>query len=97
MKSKTHPSPITHKPRDPEAEKIVGYFLVAFNDNPDHEYPFDVRKDGSIWPQLDPDPINRTMFSRYLADPNLHHVRFSQCTPTGDRDVEHDPWPSKRS
>jgi hypothetical protein len=95
-KSKLHPHPLKNRPRDPELEEIVGWFMVGFNDNPDHEYSFQVSKDGTIAPQLDlvdSEPTCRLTFFRYIAERELHHVRFVQRTGTdAGKEIEHDPW-----
>ena len=88
--SKAHPNPLARSPRDPELEAIVGWFMVAFEPDRDHEYPFVVKRDGSIMPELDElDASCKDMFRRYLADPKLSSVRFIQNRPEGDREIKH--------
>lgn len=81
----THPSPFAYQKRailsNPDA---VGWFLVAFNPDPNHEYPFILHRDGTILPEIDlieVTPNDRETFARYLADPELHHVGFVQQKP----------------
>jgi hypothetical protein len=74
---------------------IVGFFMIGFNDDPNHEYPFEVKQDGTILPMTnyqDGNPAYPQSFYKYLADPTLHHVRFIQVDGGELRDVEHDPW-----
>lgn len=98
MPDRSHPSPLKYKPMDHDDHEIIGWFMVGFKDDPDHEYPFVVKRDGTILPELDLvdlEPSNQTMFYRYLADTTLHHVRFIQSRFAGDttgRDIKHNPW-----
>ena len=58
---------------------IIGCFMVAFNRDPDHEYSFTVRNDGTILPtHLKDSQSNKTLFYEFLQDPDLHHVLFIQ-------------------
>ena len=38
--------------RDPEWESLIGWFMVGFQDDPDHEYEFNVRVRGTILPDI---------------------------------------------
>ena len=98
MPGKKHPNPLLCKPIAPEDREIIGWFLIGFREDPDHEYSFVVKRDGTILPELDLvdlEPTNEAMFYQYLSDPNIHHVRFVQSLFLGDttgRDVKYDPW-----
>ncbi len=87
-----HPSPFSYRKRPVlQNEEVVGYFMVAFNDDPDHEYPFALYKDGTILPELDlmeALPKDRTMFARYLGDPTFHHLRYSQQVAISPDELE---------
>lgn len=77
--SNKHPNPIINQPRDFESEEIVGWFMIAFKDDPDHEYPFVVKKDGSILPEINNlNESSKLLFAKYLSDREFHHVNFIQ-------------------
>ena len=86
--------PLPKKPRDLESEQIVGWFMVAFEDAPDHEYSFAVNANGDILAEgLDLDfRENKIVFPKMLAEQNLRSVRYIQNTLRGDRHVEHNPY-----
>lgn len=94
--AESHPNPLQHPPRDVEGEDIVGWFMIGFRStDPNHEYPFEVKKDGSILPMIDlvdGSPKLPHLFWDYLADPDIHHVRFNQNCPEGTVNINHDPW-----
>ncbi len=91
---KPHPLPI--KVRNVENDDTVGWFMVAFNDAPDHEYSFAVHANGDIVAEGLQDEYERRemklIFPRMLTDANLRSVRFIQRGRRGDRHVEHNPY-----
>jgi hypothetical protein len=78
----SHPHPLASPKRDIEGEDIIGWFLIGFNIDPDHEYSFDVYKDGKIYPQIPTLELEEKekLFYKYLGDPDFHHVRFIKRT-----------------
>jgi hypothetical protein len=75
----SHPTPFDYPVKNPELDEIVGWFMIGFNADPDHEYSFAVRKDNTILPELDligEEKKMTTMFFDYLKAPDFHHVRY---------------------
>ena len=76
-----HPSPFSYSLReDLEVdENIVGWFLVSFTNDVNHEYPFEVHKSGDILPVsfvTNETVGDQQIFIKYLTDPTLHSVTF---------------------
>lgn len=91
------PLPLTYPIRDFGNEDVIGYFLVAFNPDYNHEYPFIAYKNGKVFPELNFAGTPRSadeefIFSKFLADPMLHHVRFIQIKNDVEREIEYDPF-----
>ncbi len=90
--SRPHPSPFAYRKRPVLVEPgVVGWFLVSFKPDPDHEYTFNAYEDGSILPDIDRTDREercRTLFAEYLADPDFHAVRFVRQTPSSPEETD---------
>ena len=89
--------PLKTQPSELEFANVVGWFMVGFQADPNHEYSFTVQRDGAILPETaiqENNPNCHTLFQELLADPNLHHVRFIQKTErdADGKPIEHDPF-----
>lgn len=77
-----HPNPLASPVRNVEMENQIGWFDLAFKEDPDHWYTFAVYNNGLIVPTIaradDLEPLNLLTFFHYLADKNLCMVKFTQ-------------------
>lgn len=57
--------------------RIIGWFMVAFQADVDHEYPFMLLEDGRILPEIANEWDDMAgVFVKYINDPTFHHARF---------------------
>jgi hypothetical protein len=79
--SASHPSPFSYQDRNEVDENIIGWFMVSYNNDPNHEFSYTVYKDGKILRDYDffMDDRDPLMFFLTLSDKNIHTIRFVQA------------------